>query len=922
MLRKNGIIAEPIQKIMRTKIVDIRKSKIIQTIILLIILLILNTGNSFARGKKVRVKEKQAPPRVGLVTGFVVDEEFNEPLEKAVVTIPGTLISVLTDQQGQFKMKLVGGEYPIKVNCPGYFEKFYNMTATNDIFTPMFIIKLQANATGRDMQRKIASYENKRQIPQTVENFSLWQVDEQKGNQEFNNLLRIIPSGNLLSNGNGFNNSEIGFRGNDATHTSYTFNGILLNNPETGKVNPAMLSGLTDWAGQIQVTTGQAANLQSQTNSGGLVNVLSYAPHEKAGAEFSAIYGNNGFLKTTATVHSGLSKRELAATLQISRTAGDGTVQNTAFGQYGFFLNIQKNFNQFHALVLSLSGVIQQHDRNFADSIGAYNQYSTKYNRQWGYLAEKPFSVSTNYGRSPMISLIHYWHPRVKTYVTTNIYAQFDRSAQLLLNKKLISLPVDSIPLDGAGHLPFDQISNWNQGKNVAGMGIFRLPYANGKFINTGSSGFSVISAIDSETRIGLRTIVTRKISKQLDFSGSINFEEYQANHFGAVNNLLGADGYTSFADVNRPEGYTVEKLFQTKFLTKYNTANKAGYYYKSEIQTGGLSMRLNYNAERLNWYLAGSASMQNSFRTDYFNYLNTDAERKGTSDLLPGGHTQTGLRFKFWNYHSIHLKAGYGSYQPLFGTLFPSGDNWKNQGAKNESILDGEFGYTIFSRRLKVEALAYWSQISNHSMIRYSNLKADDSFGVINGLEEIHQGVELKTSYKLTKNFQINLNGSLGDWKYSKDALATIYDPNKEITAKNELWLNGLHIANAPQLSLFAEAEYRWMHNFYVRLNYYRAEQNYTPFGLYDFANLDSRSDYNQTRIPKYDLIGFSGNYLIQLKKSLRINLIFGGQNLLDMEYIEQSFTNIPPGNPKYTSNQVYYGMGRTWYAGMKVMF
>jgi outer membrane receptor protein involved in Fe transport len=200
--------------------------------------------------------------------------------------------------------------------------------------------------------------------------------------------------------------------------------------------------------------------------------------------------------------------------------------------------------------------------------------------------------------------------------------------------------------------------------------------------------------------------------------------------------------------------------------------------------------------------------------------------------------------------------------------------------------------------------------------------MKADDAFGVINGLAEVHQGIELKSSYKLTKNFQINLNGSLGDWKYTKDAQTTIYDATKEITAKNELWLNGLRVANAPQLSLFAEAEYRWMHNFYFRLNYYRAERIYTPFGLYDFNDLASRSDYKQAQIPKYNLIGVSGNYLIQLKKTLRLNFIFGGQNLLDTEYIEQSMTNIPEGNAKYTSNRVYYGMGRTWFVGMKVMF
>lgn len=887
---------------------------------LIILIIFLANGQAFAKGKKK--KNKPAPPRVGIIAGFVVDEEFNEPLEKAVVTIPGTYISVLTDQQGQFKMKLVGSDYSIKVNCPGYFEKFYNVSVSNDIYTPMFIIKLKANAVGRENQRKISSYENKRIFPQSIENFTSWQVAEQTGHQEFNEMIRAVPSANFLSNGCGFNDSEIGIRGNNASLTSYAFNGILLNNPETGRMSSAMLSGLTDWSGQIQVTSGQAANLQSQTSPGGLVNVLSYAPQEKAGATLSAIYGNNGFLKTTATVHSGISKRELASTLQVSRIVGDGTAQNTAFEQYSFSLNIQKNFNQFHALSLSLNGIIQQHDRNVSDSIGAYNRYSTKYNSQWGYLAEKPFSVSTNYGRSPLISLTHYWHPRVKTYITTSVYAQFDRSAQLKLGGEAISLPLDSVSRDESGHILFDQVSDWNRGTVNTTMGTFRLPNASGKFINTESNGITVLSSIDSETRIGLRTTVTRNITKQTDFSASLNLEDYRADHFGAINNLLSTDGYTSYADINRPAGFPVENLFQYQFLTKYNNAEKVNYSYLSEIQTGGISLRLNHRIDRLFFYLSGSASLQNLYRTDNFNYLTTDSGRKAEYSLLPAAHAQTGVNVKFWKYHSVHLRAGYGSYQQRFATLFPTTDNWQNTDAKNEQVFEGEFGYTIFSRRLKVEALAYYSQVANRSMARYDNLNEADALGIVNGISEVHQGVELKTSYKLTKNFQLNLNGSLGDWKYSKDAMSTVYNKDKEVTAKNELWLKNLRIGNAPQLSLFAEAEYRWAHNFYIRLNYYRAEQNYTPFGLYDFAELANRSDYSQTRIPKYDLIGFSGNYLIQLKKSLRINLIFGGQNLLDSEYIERSFTNIPEGNAKYTSNIVQYGMGRTWFAGVKFQF
>ena len=549
----------------------------IKTVILLVVLMILRVNPIFAQGT---------------LTGFVVDDEFNEPLEKAVVTIPGTLISVLTDQQGKYTLKMKGGDYFMEINFPGYEGRKYNMSVSDGIVTPMFIIKLKAKVVGQPLQRKITSFENKQQFPQSLENFTTWQITEQTGHQEFNEFFRTIPSVTLLSNGSGFNDSGIGFRGNDATHTSYTLNGILLNNPETGKVSSSMLSGMTDWAGQIQTVSGQAANLQSQTGSGGLVNILSQLPHEKAGVDLLAIYGNEGFLKTSATVHSGLSKKGLASSIQISRTAGNGLAENTAFEQYGIFFNVQKEFNQFHTLVFNLNGVIQQHDRNYSDSIGAYNRYGTKYNQNWGNLSEKPLSVSTNYSRSPLISLTHFWRPRIKTHITTQVFAQFDRSAQLALNEKPISLQDVSIPRDEAGHLLFDQVSNWNKGQGGGGIFYLPLPDENGKYINSEYTGISVLSDINSETRLGLRTIINRNINKQTDFSGSINFEDYRANHFGSVNSLLGADGYASYSDINRPEGFPVENRFQPKFLNDFNSPDKTGYYYKSEIQTGGLSLR------------------------------------------------------------------------------------------------------------------------------------------------------------------------------------------------------------------------------------------------------------------------------------------------------------------------------------------
>jgi hypothetical protein len=482
-------------------------------------------------------------------------------------------------------------------------------------------------------------------------------------------------------------------------------------------------------------------------------------------------------------------------------------------------------------------------------------------------------------------------------------------------------MPAEGFPRDSLGHLLFNRISEWNTGQYVPELGAIRQPDSGGAFVNTETSGISTLAAVEKETRVGFRSVITREINKKFDLSGSLNLDYYNANHFGTVNNLLGASGFISNSNINNPEGFRIENLFQSNFFPSYNSSDKVGWSYNVGIQTLGVSFRLDYHFPRYYWFFEGTGSVQNIRRTDLFNYLTSDSERH-SSALLPGGRANTGILVNLWKYHSVRMNAGYGTFQPFFTTIFPSANNWRNPEVSNEQVLQTEMGYTIFSRKLKVEALAYYILKANHSMVRTINDNSGDSFGLINGVAEVHQGVELKTSYKITNNFQLSLNGSLGNWKYSKDAIAQIFDDSNQQTSENNLWLKNVRIANAPQISLFAEAEYRWAHNFYVRINYYRAEQVFAAFGLNDFKNLNDRTDFKQWKRPKYDLIGFSGNYLLKYRKLPDINLIFGGQNLLDTEYIEKAFTNIPEGNKDYISNQVYYGMGRTWFTGLKIQF
>lgn len=86
----------------------------------------------------------------------------------------------------------------------------------------------------------------------------------------------------------------------------------------------------------------------------------------------------------------------LSVSALMSRTAGDGYVDGTAFEGYNYFLAIGYNPNDKHSLQLMTTGAPQwHHQRSFAPSLNDYINFNDgvnpdrKYNADWGYLDGK-----------------------------------------------------------------------------------------------------------------------------------------------------------------------------------------------------------------------------------------------------------------------------------------------------------------------------------------------------------------------------------------------------------------------------------------------------------------------------------------------------------------------------------------------------
>ncbi len=854
------------------------------------------------------------------LTGQVTDEEFKETLEKAIIQIRGTPVYTTTNREGKFKLKLPPGFYQLEAIYPGIYSEYYNVSTYDGILTPMGAIRLAPKAFGRPQQRNIAAFVNTDQFPAVVKNFRTPELMNQSGSEDFNELFMYEPSAYLLENGGSYGRSELSFRGFDPGQTNIVFNGISLNNPETGAANPMLYTGLSDWAGQVQFSAGPSSGKQSGLGYGGLINVIPFMPQDKFNVSVSANFGYNNYLKTSATIHSGKSEKNFASVLKIDRTAGDGFADQTGYEAYGLYLNLYKEINHMHSVFLT--GVMKSwkaNQRNRPDSLLTFGRQDFTYNRSWGLLDGTPVNLVHDFGLNPLAILSHHWHLRVNTRLVSQLYGELNNSAQTFPSGSVNGLLPAELPTDDRGQANLDSIYAWNRGQAVAQFGDVRVASENGRFINSEQDGVSLLAGVNKSWRVGFQSQLIHDFNKQTRLFVAVDGEQYEARHFGTVMDNWGADGFTTFADVNSPDGVDVQELLQAGFLPNVNKASKASFDYKTGIRKAGFSGKVQTFGNRAFWYMEGAASLRQVHRQDYFSYASDDPAKSSDWVSHLGYRFSTGLTYRLHEHHSLRFNSSVNAVQPNFQLIFPVGNNWKNPDVANENLYNAELSYVISGGKVYLAAKGYGSLLKNHSWIQRYQLENDEQFAFIYDADQLRYGAELSSQLYYYRRFVLYANGSWGKWTYQSDAKSKTYGSDQQLTNEASLPLKGYYIDNAPQLSFYVKNEMRLGKGFFINLNYYRAYNRYAPIMLHDFDQANSQPE--QLKLEWYDRLGAGASFFRELRKKRTIHVSVDVRNLLNNEFINQIFTNYT-SEAEILNNQVHFGKGQTWRAGLTYSF
>jgi len=860
----------------------------------------------------------------GTVKGVVKDPAANESLIGASILVQGETTGTVTNLDGSFTLPLESGSYVLEISYVGYITQTVEVNVRDGQTTDLENIALNVNAVGLQEVRIVSSMAIARQTPVAVSSIKPKQIMEKLGNQEYPEILKSTPGIYATKQGGAFGDSRVNLRGFDMRNTAVMINGVPVNDMENGWVYWSNWAGLADVTQYMQVQRGLGASKVAVPSVGGTINIMTKTTDAIKGGNFIYGLGNDNYRKIGFTFSTGLSDKGWASTISLASTTGDGYVEGTQFESYSYFMNISKRVNDKHSLAFSIFGAPQWHGQRRTEmTMEEFNNSpkGIKYNLDWGYKDGEVYNVNKNFYHKPQAILNHFFDINETTSLLTSLYMSIGTGGGTGSYGDESKFYGDYLR---NGQVDFDRIVD----ENVA-LG------------NAGSS--TIMRASRNDHRwYGILSTLNKDLGN-LSINAGLDGRYYKGIHFREVTDLLGGQFYMDGGDYNEPN----------KIVRK---GDKIDYANDGEVIWAGVFGQAEYRLDKLSAFIAGSLSEKLYRRIDYFNYFSDKLKKelKGDAVLAQeyedelgedtyneamdndqttdwtsylGFSIKGGANYNLTDNHNVYMNTGFFARQPDFRSAYLNYKNVLNEEAKNEKVFSVELGYGYRSSNIAVNVNAYHTRWMDKTFIKSkSDIDSVTSARVyytanILGVDAVHQGVELDFVVQPVRNLSVSGMVSIGDWKWLNDVKdVDLTDDNQNVIGTYNVYIGGLHVGDAAQISFALGADYELLKGFKIGADYNYYNKLFADFDALDRSDApeDGKSNPDAWELPAYGLFDMNLRYDFNLA-SLNATFLAKINNLFDTEYISDGEDG---STHDWDTGKVYYGWGRSWSFSLIVNF
>jgi outer membrane cobalamin receptor len=883
------------------------------------------------------------------ISGTVVDET-NMPLPGATVVVDGTSTGTSTDFDGKFSLTTDETSGVLTISFIGYGNEQARFDGAGNIgsigLAPSADILDEIFITGT------VDIAQDRKTPVAVSTIKASDIQELIGTKEFPEILAKTPSVYATKQGGGFGDSRINVRGFDQTNIAVMINGMPVNDMENGAVYWSNWAGLSDITSAMQVQRGLGASKLAIASVGGTINVVTNSSEKAQGGSVSATLGNDNYMKYVASYNTGLMESGFSASVLFSTFQGDGYVDGSKGQGQNYFIGLgQRTKNEKHNFQFIFTGAPQwHHQRSREIAISDYIRYggedgepNIRYNDQWGYLNGEEYSFRRNFYHKPVMSLNWEWALSDMSKLSTVVYGSWGRGGGTgeigrINGRRQFQLKTDE------GLIPVQDIYNWNSGGSVPDFGDDRTQYNNG-FYNTGNNGhpdgggrsgsdngISRRASMNSHNWYGTIINFNTELNEYFNLDLGLDLRTYTGLHYRVVNDVLGADGYVDYDNINdRPNFVSPNQFVAAKPswnpFQNIKDQEKIDYNNDGKVNWSGVFGQLEYSKDKISAFVQASVSNQGFKRIDYFNYVPAEQETE-TKNFL-GGNIKTGLNYNINDNHNVFFNTGFYSKQPKFDAVWINFGNNFNESIVNEKVLGFELGYGYRSQAFNANVNLYrtsWKDRFISQSVTFNEDTPEEVRGSANyqGVTEIHSGIELDFVYRPSSRLTFNGMVSYGDWIYEGNVQADVFDNDQNFIGSSTLYLDDVKVGDAAQFTANAGLRYKVWKDLRIGGDWTHAGNLYADINPEDFDTEGKES----LKLPSYDLFDLRADYTFDLGKGKTLRVAATMNNVFNTKYMSRSATNTfaSEGDDTYqginTRNRVYFGWGRSWNTSVKFRF
>lgn len=684
-----------------------------------------------------------------------------------------------------------------------------------------------------------------------------------------NQISGVLTSGrDLFSRTVAFEFSPTFFkaRGLDSRSSKIAINGISMNKTWNGRPN------WSNWGGLNEATRYQEFSFFTDSSPyffgdlGGTVNISTLTKDYRKGLRIS--YANSNRLyshRWMMNYHHGQTNNHWDFMVSASlRTGESGFRAGTPYDSQAFFAAVSKEISYKHFIQFTAFLSYNYRGKSAPMTQEVFRLKDERYNSYWGYQGDKKRNSRMQEISEPVFMLNHIWKINSKTQFLTNIAYQFGKTGNSRLDysgNTLINDPSQNSFLVGGGTNPdptyYQKLPSY----------FLRFPedpdytkayLAEQDFLENGQINWSSLYQANKtnadqglnaayalyEDRIDekvfqINSIINGKISKKIDWVGSLSYLKSRAENYAKIKDLLGGNGYL---DVN---AYADNLLQSQNDLQNPNRLVEEGKKFKYNFNTQATVfqgfLQANFNFQKGNAYLGLQSDYTNYAREGlYENGRYPKNESFGKSDELQFLNVgiKGGTLYKISGRHLISTNAFFATKSPTLQNSF-SNIRENNQTVLNlesEKNLSLDVNYWLRHSWINAKISGYFIQQNDVTSISFyyadglMNLQTDETSAFVQevktGMNLQSLGMEFSAEIPIISGFKLNAVALVGESVHNNNP--DLYLTSDDFTDPIDLGKTSLkkyHLANGPQQAFslgisYSSPNYWW---FNLTGNYFR---------------------------------------------------------------------------------------------------